>query len=285
MLRWLLLIFKWIWPGQKRIRAQRFIQSKSSRIERISELPDDLLVNILVHLPAKVAVSTLILSKRWRSFWRMQPELIMHLKTQAELQNLKSKLPLRVETRVEICPQSNLDWLEPNCCYDQISDVYLFYLYICLLQVVCCNTLDFSHLRACKICPPPNLDWLEPFMCFLQNSPMLKVVLIFDKTNEDFPLSFNPPSYVPTCLSTHLEIFEWQGYGGRPEQREVLRYIFANSKSLKRVDISLKFLPTLGNRKNRKNKKKIAKELETMYNTASVSPGLIFSTQAKLIVL
>ncbi|KAF8050985.1 hypothetical protein N665_1836s0005 [Sinapis alba] len=248
MFRWLLLIFKWIWPGQKRIRAQRFIQSQSSRIEGISKLPDDLLVNILVHLPAKVAVSTVILSKRWRSFWRMQPELIMYLKTQAELQNLKSKLLLRVET------------------------------------VVCCNTLDFSHLRACKICPPPNLDWLEPFMCFLQNSPMLKVVLIIDKTNEDFPLSFNPPSYVPTCLSTHLEIFEWQGYGGRPEQREVLRYIFANSKSLKRVDISLKFLPTLGNRKNRKNKKKIAKELETMYNTASVSPGLIFSTQAKLIV-
>lgn len=125
MLRWLLLIFKWIWSGQKPIRAERFIQCKSSRIEEgISELPDDLLLNILVHLPAKVAVSTVILSKRWRSFWRMQPELTMYLKTQAELQDLKLKLLLRAET---VCASSF---------YVQFSNVHFSCCYICSLQVV-----------------------------------------------------------------------------------------------------------------------------------------------------
>lgn len=99
-----------------------------------------------------------------------------------------------------------------------------------------------------------------------------------------FPTFVQPTQLCSNMFVNLSRIFEWQGYGGRPEQREMLRYIFANSKSLKRVDISLKFLQTLGNRKNRKNKKKIAKELAAMYNTASVSPGLSFSTQAKLIV-
>lgn len=125
MLRWPLLKFQWIWSGQKRTYAQRFFQYKSSRIEEgISELPDDLLLNILVHLPAKVAVSTVILSKRWRCFWRMQPELIMYLKTQAKLQNLKSKLLLRVE---KVCTL---------LLYVQFSNVHFSCCYICSLQVV-----------------------------------------------------------------------------------------------------------------------------------------------------
>ncbi|KFK34597.1 hypothetical protein AALP_AA5G166400 [Arabis alpina] len=124
--------------------------------------------------------STVILSKRWRSFWEMQPELIMHLKKQADL---------GIET-----------------------------------VVVC------SGLRACTIRPRSKVDWLEPFMCFLQNSPKLKTLVIIDKKNEDFPLSFNLPSCVPACLSTHLEIIKWKGYGGQHGQKQILRYILAKFK-------------------------------------------------------
>lgn len=49
---------------------------KSFEVEdRISALPDDLLVRILLFVPTKYAVLTMILSKRWRSIWKMVPEL------------------------------------------------------------------------------------------------------------------------------------------------------------------------------------------------------------------
>ncbi|XP_023632853.1 putative F-box/FBD/LRR-repeat protein At1g22000, partial [Capsella rubella] len=46
------------------------------RIEtRICDLPDDLLLGILDHVPTKDAVATSILSKRWRYVWTMLPTL------------------------------------------------------------------------------------------------------------------------------------------------------------------------------------------------------------------
>ena len=43
--------------------------------DRISALPDDLLVRILLSIPTEEAVSTMILSKRWRFIWTMLPVL------------------------------------------------------------------------------------------------------------------------------------------------------------------------------------------------------------------
>ncbi|XP_010451456.1 PREDICTED: putative F-box/FBD/LRR-repeat protein At3g49480 [Camelina sativa] len=43
--------------------------------DRISELSDDLLVEILLFLPTKEAVATTFLSKRWRFVWRKLPRL------------------------------------------------------------------------------------------------------------------------------------------------------------------------------------------------------------------
>ncbi|XP_010512960.1 PREDICTED: putative F-box/FBD/LRR-repeat protein At1g22000, partial [Camelina sativa] len=45
------------------------------RIERICDLPDDLLLQILLRVPTKDAVATGILSKRWRCVWKMLHEL------------------------------------------------------------------------------------------------------------------------------------------------------------------------------------------------------------------
>ncbi|GJN32646.1 hypothetical protein PR202_gb21164 [Eleusine coracana subsp. coracana] len=56
------------------IRSKRFCSSDRHR-DRISELPDDLLVQILVLLPIVEAVRTCVLSHRWRHVWTRLPRL------------------------------------------------------------------------------------------------------------------------------------------------------------------------------------------------------------------
>lgn len=43
--------------------------------DRISELPEALIVQILSLLPTKVAITTSVLSKQWKSLWTMTPNL------------------------------------------------------------------------------------------------------------------------------------------------------------------------------------------------------------------
>ncbi|CAH8353150.1 unnamed protein product [Eruca vesicaria subsp. sativa] len=133
------------------------------------------------------------------------------------------------------------------------------------------NTINFSQLLECKIRLADSLDWLEPLLFLLQNSPNLKILSIdqtFIRYAEELPLSWSLRSSVPECLSTHLKIFEWNDYGGRYKEKELVRYIFAKSNCLKRAGFSLK--PT-------GRKKKMMEELETMYRI-STSSQLLFST-------
>ncbi|CAH2059810.1 unnamed protein product, partial [Thlaspi arvense] len=126
--------------------------------------------------------------------------------------------------------------------------------------VVCCNAINFSKLIDCRIQLQNDLDWLEPLMLLLHNSPNLKLLFIHQ----------DQPSSVPKCLSAHLEIFEWKQYGGRSEEKQVVEYIFANSKCLKKAGISMK--------SKLRGKKKMMKELESMPRV-SISSQLLFSTQ------
>ncbi|WZZ76593.1 hypothetical protein YC2023_087963 [Brassica napus] len=53
------------------------------------------------------------------------------------------------------------------------------------------------------------------------------------------PSSWNQPSSIAGCLSSHLEFFEYRVYGGTEEEKEFVMYILANSKCLKKVRISV----------------------------------------------
>ncbi|CAH8277696.1 unnamed protein product [Arabidopsis lyrata] len=83
MLGRLLIILGSISLGQKSISsARQFVKKRAISSRRdgggedmISALPDDLLVRILLLVPTKDAVATMILSKRWLSIWTMAPIL------------------------------------------------------------------------------------------------------------------------------------------------------------------------------------------------------------------
>ncbi|KAG7611373.1 F-box domain [Arabidopsis suecica] len=83
MLGTLLIILGLIWLGQKLISsAPQFVKKRAISYrrdeggeDRISALPEDLLVRILLLVPTKAAVATMILSKRWQFIWTMAPIL------------------------------------------------------------------------------------------------------------------------------------------------------------------------------------------------------------------
>ncbi|CAN6905287.1 unnamed protein product [Brassica oleracea] len=345
----------------------------------INNLPDDLLVHILLHVPIKDAVSTMILSKRWRSIWTMLPaldyddsdidgkwianavyrkirELIFILNWSAKPINLPNSLytcdtlvslvlskKINVEIVTPAClPSLTRLWLlsvvfkdedslvgllpscpilrnlyvvrrnednvtnfnvkisfletlvyvneykedfedsngslvinsptlktaiicdysgdsfliENKCFLDKASikvlnhlgdDIRIFISSLIRLDVLlnnptvgCFTTINFSQLIERRI-QPYEFDWLKPLMILVQNSPKLKVLLIdvMDQ-DDDFPISWHHPGSVPKCLLTNLEIFEWKEYGGKFEEKELVKYIFANSRCLKRAAISIR---------------------------------------------
>ncbi|XP_019087521.1 PREDICTED: putative F-box/FBD/LRR-repeat protein At1g22000 [Camelina sativa] len=133
-----------------------------------------------------------------------------------------------------------------------------------------CSIENKPHLDNAVIYVNSNLD--DKFIRCLSSIRLFEISL---SVCNDFPLSFKQPNDVPICLSTKLEIFGWKKYGGTREEKQVLRYILANSKCLKRVGISLK-------PRWMWNEKKIMKELKSMYRVSTTSQ-LLFSTQLEFV--
>lgn len=64
-------------PSPKR-RKSGSARLKSSSVDRISSLPDCILLHIVSFLPANAGIQTGVLSKRWMDLWRDSPNLVFH---------------------------------------------------------------------------------------------------------------------------------------------------------------------------------------------------------------
>ncbi|KAL5986851.1 hypothetical protein ACLOJK_015185 [Asimina triloba] len=71
-------------PKQKLRFFPRKLQSMKQQGDRVSNLPDDVLHNILSLMPMKQAIRTSILSRRWRYLWRNRPIYALILNTTAK---------------------------------------------------------------------------------------------------------------------------------------------------------------------------------------------------------
>ncbi|KAF8053316.1 hypothetical protein N665_1433s0006 [Sinapis alba] len=129
------------------------------------------------------------------------------------------------------------------------------------------NDIKFSRLIEFYFLTK-TVDWLEPLMFFLQNSAKLKLLTIHTEHESPSP-PWNQPSSIPGCLSSHLEIFVWNNYEGRDDEKQLLSYILANSECLKRAEINLIATCNLEERQ---------KEIQSMPRI-STSSRLLFPTQ------
>ncbi|CAN8303690.1 unnamed protein product [Cochlearia groenlandica] len=149
---------------------------------------------------------------------------------------------------IENKPLLNKAWIEVDIYLDNkfmrsLSSLVHLELILNYATLAWFNTINFSQLKECKIIFQKELDWLEPLMVLLQKSPNLKLLCIdqiyYPLEEELLPLTWNQPSYVPECLSSHLEIFEWKGYGGRAEEKTVgIGFLFLKQSHLtKKIEI------------------------------------------------
>ncbi|KAL0655130.1 hypothetical protein Bca4012_075714 [Brassica carinata] len=288
----------------------------------INNLPDDLLVQILLHVPIKDAVSTMILSKRWRSIWTMLPALdyddsdidgesksiwyfidkSMQLHKTPVLQNLYIELGPGCPV-VLICPiLRNLYVVRRN--EDNVTNFNVKISFLETLVYVNEYKEDFEDsngslvinsptLKTAIICDYSGDSFLIENKCFLDKasikvlnhlgdgirifiSSLIRLdVLLNNPTmdqDDDFPISWHHPGSVPKCLLTNLEIFEWKEYGGKFEEKELVKYIFANSRCLKRAAISIRSKCILEGKE-----KTMVDELESMPRI-SESHALMFET-------
>ncbi|CAA0285530.1 putative FBD domain-containing protein [Arabidopsis thaliana] len=112
-----------------------------------------------------------------------------------------------------------------------------------------------DHLELC-LC---STEWWNLLTCILDDAPKLRVLKLklYRKHCVEYNESMEPwkqPDYVPICLSSYLEIFEWRQYNGEEQEREVAKYILENASRLKKAIFYLESAEKHG----------ILKELECM---------------------
>ncbi|KAL1203344.1 putative F-box/FBD/LRR-repeat protein [Cardamine amara subsp. amara] len=146
---------------------------------------------------------------------------------------------------------------------------FMYLGYVDNTMVPLYNAINYSRLIESHI-ELNDIDLCESLVVLLSNCPKLKNFLVKCQYETDhFTLLWNQPSSVPKCLSSHLEIFEWDGYAGREDEKEFIRYILENSKCLKRAGILLNLTC------NAEEKQKIIEELKSMHRVSTSE--LLFS--------
>ncbi|XP_056860014.1 putative FBD-associated F-box protein At1g50980 [Raphanus sativus] len=95
--------------------------------------------------------------------------------------------------------------------------------------------LSLEHLELCSC----SSEWWNLLTLILNDAPRLRVLKLnlYQEhcAQHDGMVSWNQPSSVPECLSSHLEILEWRQYKGTETEREAAKYILANGSHLKKA--------------------------------------------------
>ncbi|EOA27241.1 hypothetical protein CARUB_v10023350mg [Capsella rubella] len=102
----------------------------------------------------------------------------------------------------------------------------------------------FNHLEHLKL-EIYRDNWSKLLVRMLEDSPKLRVLKLlvngdpeYDEDYEHVSWKYNDETSVPKCLLDSLEIFEFAGYTGRPEERDFVSYIMKHACHLKSSSIS-----------------------------------------------
>ncbi|XP_061371736.1 F-box protein At1g60400-like isoform X2 [Gastrolobium bilobum] len=157
--------------------VKRAKQSENNE-DRLSDLPDCVLIHLMSFVPTKDAVRTCVLSRRWKNLWKRLPTLILH-SSHFGLKALFNKfVPKVLSFRDDSVPVHHFDFYANWRVPPQLVKSFLSY-------VLSHNVQRLKLAVNCNIYLPPGL-----FFCQTLTSLDLSV---FNRFNS-FPTSLNLPA-------------------------------------------------------------------------------------------
>ncbi|KAF2576810.1 hypothetical protein F2Q68_00000954 [Brassica cretica] len=208
-------------------------------MDRISELPDALLFEILSYLPTREVVTTMVLSKRWKYLYTFVPTLEYDHNSYPDGEDrsfsrfVYSSLLLHEAPVLQVLSfvlGQNTGAIDIGVCVRTAIKRHARHLNIeiddtCSAETINPVILPTSLYTGCTMLVSLGLN---------------NVVLTDTSSAVSFPSLKNLAFYhsVPECLSASLETLEWVRYQGSKEDKEVATFILRSGRCLKKVTIS-----------------------------------------------
>ncbi|XP_075665777.1 F-box/LRR-repeat protein At3g26922-like [Castanea sativa] len=224
--------------SKSKSKRQKLSSENNNKNDRISDLPECLLIHILSFLPTQTAMATSILSKRWKHVWTHVPVL------DVESENLDSVQSVFDQHKAPYLQCCSLTYKFCSCCYRLVlrwinnlasrkveqldlemhTDGHKSHKSCLELphRVFSCSTLVFLSLRGVRIDPPssfqlPCLKKLDLYQVFYESDPFVRLLsgcpvledLSFDR---DFSDKDSEVHYLVEINAPALEYFSFDGH-------------------------------------------------------------------------